>query len=392
MATSCMLIAFASVVGSFFGGSAWQQPQIVPRFTADIVPDGHAHKAAGRFVYDRIRRATRTDSTSFATAVYGSSFKSNLTTFRWADESLEVLNGQCRHNPKAPPFHDPLAFLSHAVYVGQHVVLGQSCWLWKAVTPMGPATACILNGTLVQLTHMVPGWLGTPTWENLTLRNFTPVVNQHDFEAPASCRNGTAHACPHKKHAAEKTDVYVFHPAGDYNISGQDVADLMGEVSFICGDLLMGGHASAAYGSVSRWALTLWNNWGQYAMCNDAVPGQQNTSWCVGGGPGFLVGHAAAWGAAPFSGQCQSNLDTGEWYSLPQLGRCQKKSQKLGRDCTWRVKVRVATASRECLFHDGSLMRACMADVGLLPPFRHASAMFERVFHTCVGETLNIII
>jgi len=257
---------------------------------------------------------------------------------------------------------------------------------------MGPATACVSNGTLVQLTHMVPGFLGAPRLQNLTLRNFIPSVNEHDFEAPASCRNGEAHACPHQKHTAEEKDVYVFHPAGDYNISGQDVADMVGEVSFICGDMLMGGHASAAYGTVTRWTLTLWSNWGQYAMCNDVLPGQQNTSWCIGGGPGFLVGHAAAWNAAPLCGQCQSNRDTGEWYSLPQLGQCQSLSQELGQDCTWRVQARVATAMRECLFEDGSLLRACMAEAGLPPPFHRAVATFKKVFETCVDESASIFV
>lgn len=59
--------------------------------------------------------------------------------------------------------------------------------------------------------------------------------------------------------AATPLVAVVFHPAGNTNIAGQDVGDVLGDTMFLC---LAGPNASsggAKYAQVSMWNLQVWS-------------------------------------------------------------------------------------------------------------------------------------
>jgi hypothetical protein len=59
-------------------------------------------------------------------------------------------------------------------------------------------------------------------------------------------------------------------------------------------------------------------------------------------------------GAHANGGQCSAddNVDIGNWYSLPTLGKCTNPSDVIGVDCHWRVKKRVKTVQIDCVFKE----------------------------------------
>jgi len=201
---------------------------------------------------------------------------------------------------------------------------------------------------------------------------------------PKNCETPTI--CPDA--GVIQKDIFVSHPAHQYSLEGQDVADLTGEISYLCGDML--GHAgmSLSYTMLSHFVLEFWSAWGQYAICNDRQFGNQSTSFCLGGDAFGRVGHAAAWEFHPQEGQCQDNHDVGEWYSLPSQGKCSAGMMLGEPNCSWRTKQHVKTITTKCLIQEKNFLRACSASAGI-PPFKMASRTLMQAFRECPAVVLS---
>jgi len=157
-------------------------------------------------------------------------------------------------------------------------------------------------------------------------------------------------------------EVYRFHTE-DYTLDNKDVADAMGDATFICFEEGITGNSL-----VSLYQIEVNTTWGQYALCNFNVCVAQQHN---------LVGQEAADGLFPNGGQCQANENVGNWYSLDDVGKC-AEGMPVGTDgCTWRVLAINKTITSTCLNQIG-FYNACLADGGV--PYTGATAVFEGAF------------
>ena len=176
-----------------------------------------------------------------------------------------------------------------------------------------------------------------------------------------------------QSHPLQNTPIYVFHPANEFNISGQDVGDGTGDVFFVCEDVLtnQGTSVDHHYQWITMWNLLHNPRLGQYQNCNGYPP------QCLGA-ENFLVGHEAGNGLGkPLAGQCDRNPLTGEWWSLPEGGRCRGATTPAGGKCTW-VATRQKTIDSKCLLDQLSFKSACAVDGRA--PFAVATKVFLIAF------------
>jgi len=168
-------------------------------------------------------------------------------------------------------------------------------------------------------------------------------------------------------------DAYVFHPgmsAIDYDIADQDVADLAGDVDFICSDVLNpdrnGSFVDHNYTRISRYSLLVSPAFGQYALCNGYPDTDPAGPLCFGG-DSRLVGREAPFFFGEGESRCAAGSRIGFWYSLPRAGRCdpgEKPSQDAWRSgCTWASLRRLKTIDQDCLLKQQKLPERCMADI-----------------------------
>ena len=75
-------------------------------------------------------------------------------------------------------------------------------------------------------------------------------------------------------------------------------------------------------------------------------------------------------------GQCDTNPLVGEWFSLPEGGKCGAGATPGDGSCTWAAK-RAKTIDSQCLFARGFL-DACKADGRA--PFKAAQKLFLAAF------------
>ena len=86
------------------------------------------------------------------------------------------------------------------------------------------------------------------------------------------------------------------------------------------------------------------------------------------------MGHEAAQSLGlPRGGQCTSNPQTGEWWSLPVGGECKGGDTPEGGKCTWSG-TRRKTIDAKCLLDQHGFKEACAAD--RRAPFPTATAIF----------------
>ena len=222
---------------------------------------------------------------------------------------------------------------------------------------------------------------GTPRLfeENVTVRSGSSTFNYHlRYEFSTFTPNGTlpgvwddfnatAFTAPKQCSStrpqpnAVKKMVYVFHPQNDFNVSSQDVGSILGDTLFLCAEGKVGGGHS--YEWVTNWEIDHIPNYGQYQNCNGYPPK------CLGS-ENFWVGHEAAMGLGPASGdagdglaagQCVDNPLVGEWYSLPAGGKCKAGQEPGDGTCSWRAR-RVKTIDSKCLFQPSyGFFDACVA-------------------------------
>eukprot|EP01060_Flectonema_neradi_P024753 TRINITY_DN3363_c0_g2_i1.p1 TRINITY_DN3363_c0_g2~~TRINITY_DN3363_c0_g2_i1.p1 ORF type:complete len:400 (+),score=43.33 TRINITY_DN3363_c0_g2_i1:131-1330(+) len=188
-------------------------------------------------------------------------------------------------------------------------------------------------------------------------------LNITDVERPPTCLPKDA---PIKE---EVFDMFIFHPDGEYNISDQNLADLVGDTVFICQDY--NNTAVDDYELISLYSVKVNPNWGQYALCNGYSPPK-----CTGSEI-FHVGREGPYFIGEHAGQCTSHPETGTWWSLPARGRCSSSSSILNGTCTWDIIEKKKTINKTCVLGD-HFVSACKEDVRL--PFPTASQILKDAF------------
>ena len=177
--------------------------------------------------------------------------------------------------------------------------------------------------------------------------------------------------CQSKKVINEETfDMYIFHPSTSYNISNQNLADLVGDTVFICAD--SNNTAVDHYELISLYSIKVNSNWGQYTMCNGYSPTR-----CTGSEK-FYVGREGPYFLGDHAGQCTSHPETGTWWSLPEGGRCNTSTSILDGSCTWEIIEKRKTVNSTCVLKGNHLIDACKQDRRL--PFPTASKILRSAF------------
>jgi len=322
----------------------------------------------------------------------------NLSTVVLGDaREFQVLNSLCYPQEsfwKFPSFD----WLSEATYGGTADVEGVPCDLWsddrghRLALVSGTTRPLVYNFSLVY---------------SFTFLTFDDGADDVHFDAktcddPPTC--GDDFALP-----SDDVDVYVFHPANVLNVSGQDVADLLGEAAFLCESLdngvvvgplspLVGPPASPAspvkkkkkkttrgeetkdYEWFSKWRIAFRNRTvGQYQNCNGYPPS------CLGVNTGLVGREASLAMGEPLAGQCGENRLTGSWYSLPACDDdddddADARTSAKKTPCPWTVVERVKTINGTCALGDDFLADHC---ANLRAPFLDAALALRRAFETC---------
>jgi len=346
---------------------------------ATIVPLGD-----GRMVEDtRAKRKATFSAAKFpwAPASFVGSEKEwmNFTTFFTSDYMGFLLNGQPLDASiyGAAKFSATFGWLIGAHAGGMKPYNGSSFQSWRF--DLGAD-----HFELLADAHGVPVYSVT----NVSapgLGNYTTIVSFSGWRADASQLpdvwvgyNETAfkepEACPPPSDPTPvDTPIFIFHPKNNFDIAGQDVGDGTGDVFFVCVDVLTNKPSGVDhhYQWLTSWTVHHNPHLGQYQNCNGYPPK------CLGAND-FLVGHEAAQGlGAPFGGMCETNGQTGEWWSLPVGGECKGGATPEGGTCTWKA-TRQKTIDSKCLLDQLGFKEACKH--GGRAPFEEATKIFYGAF------------
>lgn len=175
----------------------------------------------------------------------------------------------------------------------------------------------------------------------------------------------------------QNVTMYIFHPENNFDIAGQDLADVIGDTVFVCLDVITNqtSWTDHRYAWLTKWEIEMWPVLGQYQNCNGYDPPS-----CFGSNNQF-VGHEAAYylGPQPVElRQCGSNPLMGEWFSLPVAGQCPEGVRPDGKTCSWRKAQRVKTIDGKCLFQGGVFRNTCSKEAKA--PFAESQKQFLRAF------------
>ena len=245
----------------------------------------------------------------------------NLSMIVQGDEFL-TMNDLCYPQPsfwRYPTFE----WLENATYGGMMVVDGFDCDVW------------------FDETHAAAFVGDRPLQYNFSVYTFTFLAFENDDSSLPVFDTTTCYDPPicDEFQLPESEIVYLFHPKNNFDIGGQNVADLLGEASFLCESLAANQTGSlsgdAQYDWLTMWRLEFTNrSVGLYENCNGYDP-----PVCLGVNDA-LVGREAAMGIGkPLAGQCEPNKLTGSWFSLPQCDE----------NCPWTKMERVKTINGSCL-------------------------------------------
>lgn len=346
-------------------------PTVLSRFTA-TVQQAHGLPFApnsslsnGTLVYDAdIRRFSMEYSAKLGSFGPDATFHTRQVAVGGSMSS--VTNGQCVNTsgPMAQGGFDGLfGWLALATLVGHDSVQGVTCDVWNFTHPGGQSSLCIAGE--------VPLYLAD-TWRGKMLfSDIKRTVNRSELEVPDLCMV-PPRLCGNGSIA--KQTIYVAHPRDNYNISGQDVADLRGDAVFLCQDKMM--WKMGGYHLFSAFELDLVHTFGQYT--NFPPPGGFGF-----GGDGFHVGRETPLGIGRHGGQCEDDADwqakLGQWLSLPTGSQCLLESQVLGEDCLWRVARRIKTIEMACLFDQHHFLDKCAKSQ---PPFDDVTEVLMRALNS----------
>eukprot|EP01060_Flectonema_neradi_P010338 TRINITY_DN17435_c0_g1_i2.p1 TRINITY_DN17435_c0_g1~~TRINITY_DN17435_c0_g1_i2.p1 ORF type:complete len:399 (+),score=83.38 TRINITY_DN17435_c0_g1_i2:563-1759(+) len=307
---------------------------------------------------------------------------SNVTEFIMKSGVYYGVNGLTRLIIPETKFPNQFEFVALSRYNGTEMVDGRNCTVWNFhpdnktfMRYYAEVGTDIPVGIFSNVTSK--GLPGQPPSQSVTLTTFKNVVtdrskidfsvfkefNLTEINNPPACRPKNSPP------VVQDMEMYIFHPSKNWNISGQDVADLVGDTFFVCADSTNTDRDHYQY--ISKYSISMNTNWGQYRMCNDYPP------TCVGA-EDFLIGREASEGLGPVqSGQCSDNTETGSWLSLPEKGECQGSDTPASGKCTWKINKRIKTIDGKCMLGRG-LVDACKVDQRL--PFPTASKIFYSSF------------
>eukprot|EP00656_Telonema_subtile_P048815 TRINITY_DN5919_c0_g1_i4.p1 TRINITY_DN5919_c0_g1~~TRINITY_DN5919_c0_g1_i4.p1 ORF type:complete len:319 (-),score=74.03 TRINITY_DN5919_c0_g1_i4:68-1024(-) len=279
------------------------------------------------------------------------------------------LSGICYDSIVPGSYHDMFAWTSLAQYGGTIPGECADCQLWLFNTS-AVSFRLLARGNLPVQMNITTDQQGKHELQVFDIKHFTPGP-----DPAAAAVNRTACSqlpvCEPEGGVVNKS-MYLFHPAHQLNISGQDVGDTLGDAFFVCEDLMLGRDPTVDhnYAWFTHWRVEHLAQYGQYQNCN-GYPAE-----CKGRND-WLVGKEAALGLGiPLAGQCTENQLTGNWWSLPVGGHC-GPNQTIPSDCTWRGE-RVKTIDGTCLLKQHNLLQKCKLD--RIAPFKTAHAAFEKAF------------
>lgn len=305
----------------------------------------------------------------------------NITTYLTKSVFGLWLNGETLDGSKAYPtnkFNPTFGWLSGAKDGGMRPHNGSSyqSWVLSMSFPVKASFLLLVDAGGVPVYNEANYSIGVSYTMKTTFfefrRNTSLVPNvwegfdEDEYRKPAPCKKP---ADPRPKN----TTIYIFHPMHNFNISSQDTGDATGDVFFVCVDFLTGkpGGIDHHYEWLSSWTVTHNPQMGQYQNCNGYPPK------CIGAND-YLVGHEAAQGLGqPAGGQCVDNPQTGEWWSLPEGGRCKGGATPAGGACTWSAR-REKTIDAKCLLDQLGFKQACAR--GKRAPFAEATKIFLGAF------------
>ena len=322
----------------------------------------------------------------------------NVTNLRASGFSGVNMNGQTLGLP-AQPFYSILSWLKYATFGGATTFKGKEAQLWtfSVAQPMSVRQELIADGdTPLRFTENITGTIpGVPgTNSHLYLRyefqewhpdGEIPGVwddfNATDYTNPSACSDNQKKKKNNNDKeetaaAVKNTTMYIFHPANNFNISGQDLGDALGDTLFTCVDVMSNRSTGTDhnYSWITSWNVEHATQVGQYQNCNGYDPAS-----CLGNN-NHWVGHEAAMAMGyPTAGQCQDNPLVGEWWSLPVAGRCAASVAPDGSatGCSWQA-TRTKTIDGECLFKQHGYEAKCREDGR--SPFKKAAAAFLAAF------------
>eukprot|EP00730_Choanoeca_flexa_P007087 TRINITY_DN12279_c0_g1_i1.p1 TRINITY_DN12279_c0_g1~~TRINITY_DN12279_c0_g1_i1.p1 ORF type:complete len:415 (+),score=82.12 TRINITY_DN12279_c0_g1_i1:770-2014(+) len=346
---------------------------------APILPDqfessmnlslGGRSSGVGRMLYSKPLKAMYTEDINPAPLVNGTEEFEQL----FLENNLYVtLNSICR--PVDGAFYDFFGWVQYASSAGTAVVNNRPCQLWQFNTSHDALSVCVdADLRPVQYTLTLDHFPYSQTFDFGPDFHSVTSINASVFVPAEDCLHPAPTCQDRSINTTTSLLAYVFHPnttTGD--IANQDVADELGDVVFICGDVLTNNTGNDHYSWVTLYNLTVVDNWAQYQQCND-YPGT-----CLGyGGPG--VGREASYGVHPNAGQCTPNDDVGNWYSLPKQGMCQR-GQTMGLDynCTWYIQRRIKTIDARCLLDTQGMQASCVKEGQV--PFVSTRAILRKAF------------
>jgi len=262
-------------------------------------------------------------------------------------------------------------------YIGNKTVGSKPCLCWqpRVQPPQTNIVLCTHGNFPVELSIISRSKSGDIK-QNTSFTFDAPTavgdhVNASLFVKPEECSKLAPPCSTSKSTSTMKVDAYVFHPgmsAVDFNISSQNVADAVGEASFICTDRMNKpvDYMDHNYTLISRYTLVVSAAWGQYALCNGYPDTSPPGPSCVGGDP-RLVGRATPMGIGDGELRCAATSPIGFWFSLPASGRCAQGivpgSDASHEGCTWTPRERMKTISQTCLLQTQRFVEKCFADI-----------------------------
>eukprot|EP00300_Choanocystis_sp_HF-7_P000979 c10806_g1_i1.p1 GENE.c10806_g1_i1~~c10806_g1_i1.p1 ORF type:complete len:442 (+),score=73.98 c10806_g1_i1:29-1327(+) len=301
----------------------------------------------------------------------------NTSTYAFSDSGYLLNNDACAQLPGSK-FSDVWGWIALADYSGKASFAGRSCDLWAynspdlqfngtvCVSSDDPTTPLVLVVSIVS--SFYPGMATAPQTTVSAFNTFTAAPPPATvFELPESC---TSPPVTCKDQGVATMDMFLAHPHELFNLTGQNSADMLGDVTFTCQDVTQNRTQRDGYDVISHVRVQVSTKWSQYAPCN-GYP-----SICLGP-EHFLVGREAAYGCGDaLSGRCAESSEVGFWFSLTAGGECHGKQSIHDGECSWKLLERVKTVTMDCVFDTHEMYQQCLDPSGE----DGALVIFDRAF------------
>eukprot|EP01060_Flectonema_neradi_P041429 TRINITY_DN983_c0_g1_i8.p1 TRINITY_DN983_c0_g1~~TRINITY_DN983_c0_g1_i8.p1 ORF type:complete len:630 (+),score=122.01 TRINITY_DN983_c0_g1_i8:48-1892(+) len=275
------------------------QPEVPTQFSSSLLLNGPMSLGKwvpGQLVYDRTQQRTKltTDLLAGLAPVQWEGTPaawSNWTQWTITDGTYFSTGAQFRKFIDATSFYDMFGWVPETTFSGTTTINNKTVNIWELSTPTAFFQYYVSDdGTPVrQVENIFAARLpGTPAiWQNTTMdfMTFEPVAPPSEFSDLNTTAALYPPACPPPEDPTPVVlDMYIFHPSGENNISGQDTADAIGDAGFVCFDVLSNNTKNDNYSVVSLYSVEVYPQFGQYKPCNNYHP-----PICIGGEP-ILVG------------------------------------------------------------------------------------------------------